>query len=181
MWHQPPGTDVCITFEFSLMRGRFWWYQSRRSAVGRDPRSETLFLAFFTRTFLSLTLSSHKHSPLVLALFQMADNGWIGGIYFAEPGLPKLLILSLERIGVVDPPEFLYREYDSKGTLRCDLMIFMGKSIRYPDVDPWFISTTGFRFPDTYRKAARKALRRLRVVYKHHLQRTPMRFFLPTG
>ena len=55
----------------------------------------------------------------------MADNGWIGGICHAEPGLPKLLILSLERIGVVDPPEFLYREYDSKGTLRCDLMIFI--------------------------------------------------------
>ena len=79
----------------------------------------------------------------------MAYNGWIGGICHAEPGLPKLLILSLERIGVVDPPEFIYREYDSKGTLRCDLMIFVGKSTRYPDVDPWFISTTGFRFPDT--------------------------------
>ena len=59
-------------------------------------------------------------------------------------------------------------------------MIFVGKSTRYPDVDPWFISTTGFRFPDTYRKAARKALRCLRVIYKHHLQRTPMRFFPPT-
>ena len=51
----------------------------------------------------------------------MADNGWIGGICHAEPGLPKLLILSLERIGVVDPPEFVYREYDSKGTLRLEL------------------------------------------------------------
>jgi len=48
-------------------------------------------------------------------------------------------------------------------------------------VDPWFISTTSFRFPDTYRKAARKALRRLRVVYKHHLLRTPMGFFPTTG
>ena len=111
----------------------------------------------------------------------MADNGWSGGICHAEPGLPKLLILSLERVGVVDPPEYVYREYDSRGTLRCDLMIFVGKSTRYPDVDPWFISTTGFRFPDTYRKAARKALRRLRVVHKYHLQRTPMGFFPPTG
>src|SRR6185312_2245524 len=135
---------------------------------------------FHTRIIPSLTLSSHKHSPLVLALFQMADNGWIGGICHAEPGLPKLLILSLERIGVMDPSEFLYREYDSKGTLRCDLMIFVARSTRYPDVDPWFISTTGFRFPDTYRKAAHKALRRLRVIYRHHLQRTPMGFFPPT-
>ena len=86
------------------------------------------------------------------------------------------MILSLERIGVVDPPEYVYREYDSKGTLRCDLMIFVGKSTRYPNMDPWFISTTGFHFLDTYRKA----LRRLRVIYKHHLQRTPMGFFPPT-
>ena len=106
----------------------------------------------------------------------MADNRWSNGICFTEPGLPKLLLLSLERVGVVDPPEYVYQEYDSRGTLRCDLMIFVGKSIRYPDMDPWFISTTGSRFPDTYRKAARKALRRLRVVYKHHLQRTPMGF-----
>ena len=60
-------------------------------------------------------------------------------------------------------------------------MIFVGKSTRYPDIDSWFISTAGFRFPDTYRKAARKALRRLRVVYKHHLQRTPMGLFPPAG
>ena len=66
----------------------------------------------------------------------MANNGWSGGIYYAEPGLPKLLILSLERVGIVDPREYVYREYDSRGTLRCDMMIFVGKSTRYPDVDP---------------------------------------------
>jgi hypothetical protein len=91
------------------------------------------------------------------------------------------MLLSLERVGVADPPEYTYREYNFRGTLWCDLMIFMGKSTLYLDVDPWFISTTSFGFPDTYRKAARKALRRLRVVYKHHLQRTPMGFFPPTG
>jgi hypothetical protein len=110
----------------------------------------------------------------------MADNGWINEIYHAEPGLPKLLLLSLERVGVMEPPEYAYREYISGGTLRCDMMVFVEKSTRYPDVDPWFISTSGFRFPDTYRKAARKALRRLRVLYKHHLRRTPMGFFPPT-
>jgi hypothetical protein len=110
----------------------------------------------------------------------MADNGWVDGVCHAKPGLPKLLILSLERIGVMEPPEYAYREYTFKGILRCDMMIFMGKSTRYPDVDPWFISTSGFRFHDTYRKAAHKALRRLRVIYKHHLQRTPMGFYPPT-
>ena len=110
----------------------------------------------------------------------MADNGWSNGICFTEPSLPKLLLLSLERVGVVDTPEYIYREYDSRGTRQCDIMIFVEKSTHYPDVEPWFISTTGFCFPDTYRKAARKALRRLRVVYKCHLQQTPMGFFPPT-
>ena len=62
----------------------------------------------------------------------MADNGWSGGICHAEPGLPKLLLLNLERVRVVDTPEYIYREYDCKGTLRCDMMIFVGKSTRYP-------------------------------------------------
>ena len=46
--------------------------------------------------------------------------------------LPKLLLLSLERVGVVDPPEYVYREYDTRGTLRCDVMIFVGKSTPLP-------------------------------------------------
>jgi hypothetical protein len=58
----------------------------------------------------------------------MADNGWVDGICHAEPGLPKLLILSLERSGVMEPPEYAYREYTSKGILRCDMMIFVGKA-----------------------------------------------------
>ena len=104
-------------------------------------RIETFFFKpFRIRTFPCLTLFPHKHSPLILALFQMADNGWSGGICHAEPGLPKLLLLSLKRVGVVDPPEYVYREYDSRGTLRCDMMIFVGKSTCYPDVEPWFIS-----------------------------------------
>jgi hypothetical protein len=60
----------------------------------------------------------------------MADNGWSDGICPAEPSLPKLMRLSLERVGVVDP-----LEYNFRGTLRCDLMIFVEKSTLYPDMD----------------------------------------------
>jgi len=89
---------------------------------------------------------------LTLALFQMADNGWSGGICPTEPGLLKLLLLSLERIGVVDPPEYIYWEYDSRGTLRCDMMIFVGKSSRYPDMELGLATGTdplGFASPNT--------------------------------
>jgi CRISPR/Cas system CMR-associated protein Cmr5 small subunit len=81
---------------------------------------------------------------------------------------------------VRDPPEYVYREYESYGTLRCEVLIFVGRSTLYPDIEPWFISTTGFGFADKYPKAARKAPRRLRVVYRQHLKRTPMGFFPPS-
>jgi hypothetical protein len=71
-------------------------------------------------------------------------------------------------------------KYERYGTLQCKVLIFVGRSALYPDIEPWFISTTGFRFQDTYPKAARKALRRLRVVYRHHLRRTSMGFFPPS-
>jgi hypothetical protein len=110
----------------------------------------------------------------------MANPEWNGGICPAQPGLPNLLLLSLERVGVRDPPEYIYREYECYGTLRCKVLIFVGRSTLYPDIEPWFISTTGFCFADTYPKAARKALRRLRVVYRQHLRRIPMGFFAPS-
>jgi hypothetical protein len=118
---------------------------------------------------------------VILACFQMANPEWNGGICPVQPGLPNLLLLSLERVGVRDPPEFVYREYERYGTPRCKLLIFVGRSTLYPDIEPWFVSATGFLFADTYPKAARKALRQLRVVYRQHLRRTPMGFFPPFG
>jgi hypothetical protein len=64
----------------------------------------------------------------------MANLGWNGGVYPAEPGLPNLLLLSLERVGVRDPPEFIYREYEHCGTLQCKVLIFVGRSTLYPDI-----------------------------------------------
>jgi hypothetical protein len=109
----------------------------------------------------------------------MANPEWNGGICPVQPGLPNLLLLSLERVGVRDPPEFIYREYERYGTLQCKVLIFVGRSTLYPDIEPWFVSATGFRFADTYPKDARKALRHLQVVYRQHLRRTPMGFSHP--
>jgi hypothetical protein len=110
----------------------------------------------------------------------MANLEWNGGVCPIQPGLPNLLLLSLECVGVRDPPEFVYWEYERYGTLRCKVLIFVGRSTLYPGIEPWFVSATGFRFADTYPKAARKALRRLRVVYRQHLRRTSMGFSPPS-
>jgi hypothetical protein len=109
----------------------------------------------------------------------MANLEWNGGVCPIQPSLPNLLLLSLECVGVRDPLEFVYRVYERYGTLRCKVLIFVGRSTLYPDIEPWFISATGFRFADTYPTAARKALRRLRVVYRQHLRRIPMGFSHP--
>jgi hypothetical protein len=110
----------------------------------------------------------------------MANPEWNGGVCPVQPGLPNLLPLSLEGVGVRDPSEFVYREYELYGTLRCKVLIFVGRSTLYPVIEPCFVSTTGFCFTDTYSKAARKDLRRLQVVYRQHLRRTPMGFFPPS-
>jgi hypothetical protein len=60
----------------------------------------------------------------------MANPEWNGGNCPVQPGLPNLLLLSLERVGVRDPPEFVYREYERYGTLRCKLLIFVDESFR---------------------------------------------------
>jgi hypothetical protein len=73
---------------------------------------------------------------LILVWFQMANVEWNGGVCPAQPGLPNLLLLNLERVGVRDPPEFVYREYERYGTLRCKVLIFMGRSTLYPDIEP---------------------------------------------
>ena len=83
----------------------------------------------------------------------------------------------MTRLGILDHPEYVGREYEEYGTERCDVVIFVGPSKEFPDTIPWVVSTTGFRFEDTYQVAARKALRYLCQIYEEHVGRTPMRFF----
>jgi hypothetical protein len=39
------------------------------------------------------------------------------------------------------------------------MIIFIGRSRRFPDIDPFNVTATGFRLQDTYQVAAQKALR----------------------
>jgi hypothetical protein len=93
--------------------------------------------------------------------------------------IPKLLFACVDRIDIYEHPEYSSREYEDRGTLRCEMIIFDGRSRRFPDIDPFNVTATGFRLQDTYQMAARKALRYLCQIYEKHLGRTPMRFFPP--
>ena len=82
--------------------------------------------------------------------FQMAEEGWTQGICQAAPGFPSLLINALERFGVSECPRYYSREYEHHGSLRCRVILVFAKSDRYPDIQPWRVTTTGFRYQDTY-------------------------------
>ena len=107
----------------------------------------------------------------------MAEEGWTQGNCQAAPGFPSLLINALESLGVTEHPRYYSREYEHHGTLRCRVILVIARSDRYPDIQPWRVTATGFRHQDTYPLAIRKALRYLCRILEEHLTPTPMRFF----
>ena len=109
----------------------------------------------------------------------MAEEEWTHGICQAAPGFPGLLINALESLGVSERPRYYSREYKHHGTLRCRVILVIAKSNRYPNIQPWRVTTTGFRYRDTYPLVVRKALRYLCRIFEEHLAPTPMRIFPP--
>ena len=89
------------------------------------------------------------------------------------------MIHALESLGVSECPRYYSREYEHHGTLRCRVILVIAKSDRYPDIQPWRVTATGFRYQDTYPLIIRKALRYLCQIFEGHLAPTPMRFFPP--
>ncbi|CAO2047600.1 unnamed protein product [Urochloa humidicola] len=83
------------------------------------------------------------------------------------------------RLGITEHPEYEGREYEEYGTERCEVIIRIDRSEEFPDIRPWRVTTTGFRFADTYQAAARKALRYLCQIYENPIARTSMRLSPP--
>jgi hypothetical protein len=105
----------------------------------------------------------------------MAKDGWTQGVCQEEPGFSRLLINSMERLGIIERPRYYNREYEQLGTLRCRVVLSIAKS----NVEPWRVTATGFRHRDTYPLALIKALRYLCRIYEEHLVPTLMRYFPP--
>jgi len=109
----------------------------------------------------------------------MAEEDWTTSYCLNTAGFPKLLYATMTRLGIMDHPEYVGREYEQRGTKRCEVSVYVGASKDFPNTIPWVVSTTGFRFKDTYQVAARKALRYLCQIYERQICQTPMRFFPP--
>ena len=74
---------------------------------------------------------------------------------------PQAPIQRHGKVGILDHPKYMGREYEEYNTERCEVTIYIGASKDFPNIKPWSVTTTGFRFEDTYQAIARKALRYL--------------------
>jgi hypothetical protein len=109
----------------------------------------------------------------------MAEDGWTQGVCQEEPGFARLLINSLDRLGITKCPRYYSREYKILSTLHCRVVLSIARSNCYTNIEPWSVTATGFRRRDTYPLALRKALCYLCRIYEEHLVPTPMRYFPP--
>ena len=80
----------------------------------------------------------------------MAEEGWTQAICQAARSFPSLLINALESLGIAEHPRYYSREYEHHDTLRCWVILVIAKSDRYPDIQPWRVTATRFRYQDTY-------------------------------
>ena len=110
-------------------------------------------------------------------LRQMAEEALVVSYCLNEECFPKLLCDTMVRLGTSEHLEYEGREYEY-GTERCEVTIRVGRSEEFPNIRPWRVFTTGFRFVDTYQAAARKALRYLCQIYERPIART-RRLFPP--
>jgi hypothetical protein len=90
----------------------------------------------------------------------MTKGVWTSSYCLGVEGFPKLLYATMQKLGIKDRPEYEVREYEDHETERCEVTVYIGKSEDFPDIaEAWSMTTTGFRFVDTYQAIARKALR----------------------
>ena len=89
-------------------------------------------------------------------------GAWVSSYCLNTQGFPKILYVTLQKLGVKDCPEYEGREYEKHGTERCEVTIYIGKSEEFPDITKARnVTATRFRFIDTYQVVAHKALRHL--------------------
>lgn len=107
----------------------------------------------------------------------MTAEGWVNSHCLEDAGFPRLLFACMDRLGIYEHPEYSSWEYEDCGTLLCEIIIYVGRSSRFPDIQPWNVTATGFRHEDTYQVASQKALCYLCQIYEKQLGRSPLRFF----
>jgi len=70
----------------------------------------------------------------------MGEEGWINNHCLEDPGFSRLLFACMDRLGIYECSEYTSREYEDRGTLRCEMIIYVGRRSRFPDIHPWNVT-----------------------------------------
>ena len=128
------------------------------------------------KPYYSLKLYPYYANPTFVS--QMADD-WTTTYCINEDGFPKVLYAATVRLGIPERPEYVGREFMEHGTESCEVTVHIGASDKFLEMQPWSVTATGARMPDTSQLVARKALRYLCQMFEWHLGSTPMKYFPP--
>ena len=61
-------------------------------------------------------------------------GAWVSNYCLNTKGFPKILYATLQKLKVKDRPEYEGREYEKHGTERCEVTVYIGKSVEFPDI-----------------------------------------------
>jgi hypothetical protein len=106
-------------------------------------------------------------------------NDWTTTYCTQEEGFSKVLYAATVRLGILDRPEYVSREYVEEGTEYCEVTIHIGASDKFLEMNLWCVTATGSHLTNNYQLISRKALNYLSQMYEWYLGPTSMKYFLP--
>ena len=56
---------------------------------------------------------------------QMVDESWTTSYCLNTPGFPELLYATMTRLGILDHPKYVGKEYEEYGTERCEVIVYV--------------------------------------------------------
>ena len=61
-------------------------------------------------------------------------GAWVSSYCLNTEGFPRILYVTLQKLGVKDRPEYEGREYEKHDTERCEVTVYIEKSEEFPDI-----------------------------------------------
>ena len=72
----------------------------------------------------------------------MVDD-WTTTYCFNEDGFPRVLYAATVRLGILERPECVGREFMEHGIESCEVAIHIGASDKYLEMQTWSVTATG--------------------------------------
>jgi hypothetical protein len=96
-------------------------------------------------------------------------NDWTTTYCTQEGDFLKVLYTATVRLGILDHPEYVGREYVEEGTEYYEVTVHIGTSDKFLEMKPRCVTATGSHLTDTYQLVTHKALKYVSQMYEWHM------------